>query len=324
MNLHTPRAQRLANLVRKKLQYKLFRQQWNIGITQYSGAIVAGLESSRLQREALRALEWMDETPGRFAADPFIARSPKHKNEYIILFEGYPWKNRRGIIESVSFINGRFCNRNIVLESEFHLSYPFIFSESEITLFLPEHAESNDLSLYEIDIDSLLFKKQSAGHRGNLIDTTICRFNNLYWMFATLSGDNVNRDLYIYYSNDLRSPWSAHALNPVKSDISNARPAGQIIYHADKMFRPAQDCRTHYGSGVIVNEIKKLTEHEFEEVPVSEIRPEPGTRYDYGLHTISSAGDYTVIDGARIESSLHPALDAWGRYLLPSTGAPRA
>jgi hypothetical protein len=108
-----------------------------------------------------------------------------------------------------------------------------------------------------------------------------------------------------------------HPQNPVKRDIGNARPAGQLIAHAGALFRPAQDCRTHYGSGIIVNEIKTLTEDQFEETPVSEIRPAAGSRYGYGLHTISSAGEYTVIDGARIESSIHPALDRLGRYFLP-------
>lgn len=313
---------RIANLVRRKLQYTLFRQKWNIGITQYTAPVVAGLEGTRLQRDALRALQWMDETPNGFAADPFIARLPENEYEYVILFEGYPWSQNRGIIESISFQGGKFFNREILLDSKFHLSYPFIFEfEGELSFF-PEHSESRDLSLYKIDGSRRIFETKKFGYEGSLIDTTILYHNNLYWMFATQAGEYVNRDLFIYYSRDLRSTWSSHPHNPVKSDVSNARPAGQIINHAGKLFRPAQDCRTHYGSGVIVNEIRTLTEHAFEEVPVSEIRPEPGSRYEYGLHTISSAGDYTVIDGARVESSLHPALDAWGRYLLPRPAAP--
>ena len=182
---------------------------------------------------------------------------------------------------------------------------------------VPEHSESHDLSLYRIDDFGLANGKESLGLHTSLLDSTIIQLKDKYWLFATQAGSGENRDLYIYYADDLKAPWTMHMQNPVKSDVSNARPAGQFIFYNGKMFRPAQDCRTHYGSGIVINEVKTLSEDAFEEVPVSEIRPEIGSRYEYGLHTISSAGDYTVVDGARIESSIHPRLDGLGRYFLP-------
>jgi hypothetical protein len=72
---------------------------------------------------------------------------------------------------------------------------------------------------------------------------------------------------------------------------------------------------THYGSGIIVYEITRLTKEEFEETPVSELRPSQSSLYNYGLHTISSAEGYTVIDGARMESKIHPRFDSLGRHV---------
>ena len=209
----------------------------------------------------------------------------------------------------------------VSLESPFHLSYPYSLQYSGNLVMVPEHSESEDLSLYRVDQNGVASEKESIGPNMRLLDSTIVRFNDKYWLFATHPGADENTNLYIYYSNDLEAPWSMHAQNPVKRDISNARPAGQFIFHDGKMFRPAQDCRKHYGSGIIVNEVKTLNENAFEELPVSEIRPEVGSRYEYGLHTISSAGDYTVVDGARLQSLIHPSLDGLGKHLLKTVRA---
>jgi hypothetical protein len=182
---------------------------------------------------------------------------------------------------------------------------------------IPEHSEARDLSLYKFDDTGTVCEKKTLFRHIELIDSSILHWQDKYWLFATHAGSDENSALYIYHATELGGPWVAHAGNPVKIDASNARPAGQFIRHGDGLFRPAQDCQSHYGAGVVINEIKVLTEHAFEENPVSDIRPEPGWRYNYGLHTISSSDDYTVIDGARIESTLHSILDRLGRYFIP-------
>lgn len=320
MDLAKLRDEPIRQLIRRKLQYSIFRQKWNIGITRHSGAVVAGLEGARRQRQALDDLLWMDERRDAYAADPFIIRCPGNQENYLIFFEHYLWRRQRGTIQCVEFRNGIFGVSKLSLESRCHLSYPYIFPYLEDTVIMPEHSESGDLSLYKFDDLGKIYNKETIGKSLNFLDSTVIYCNKKYWIFTTHAGPNENRDLYLYYTDDLKAPWSMHPQNPVKRDVSSARPAGQFISHAGKMFRPAQDCRTHYGSGIIINELKTLTEETFEEVPVSEIRPEVGSRYEYGLHTISSAGDYTVLDGARIESSIHPSLDRFGRYFLTQKG----
>lgn len=307
----------IGQLVRRKLQYLAFRQKWNIGITRHSAAVVAGLEGTRPQRQALDELVWREESRGAFAADPFIARRPNAGDGYLVFFEYYPWRGKRGRIDWVEFAEGKFGKSGVCLDSPFHLSYPYLLSDDDELAMLPEHSQSRDLSLYRIGEDGVAKSKDLIGNDLSLVDSSILFLHGKYWLFATHAGPQENAELHIYHAKAMLGPWTRHAQNPVKHDRSNARPAGQFIAHSGKLFRPAQDCASHYGSGIIINELKTLTEDEFEEVPASEIRPQPGSPYGYGLHTISSAGDYTVVDGARIESVIHPRLDFLGRHVLP-------
>lgn len=303
--------------VRSKLQYTLFRQSWNIAITPHPVAVVAGLEGRIKQRQALNQLQWMSEQRAAFAADPFIVARPGKPDDFLVFYEHFPWSQGRGCINCVEFSNGAFGAPILSMGSPYHLSYPYILAHSDTLFMLPEHSEARDLCLYKFDDTGLVCHKETLFRNIELIDSSILHWQDKYWLFATHAGPDELSALYIYHANELEGPWLAHAENPVKLDASNARPAGQFIRHGNGLFRPAQDCQSHYGAGVVINEIKVLTEYAFEEIPVSDIRPELGWRCNYGLHTISSADDYTVIDGARIESTLHSSLDRLGQYFVP-------
>jgi len=306
-----------ARRVKSRLLYRHFRQNWNIAVTNHPVTAVAGLEGTRKQRDALSDLAWMEETRGTFAADPFIMPSGPNSQDLTILYEHFDWDTEKGRICSVSFnrASKTFGRRQETFESDAHLSYPFLFDHDGRCLFLPEHSQSGDLSIYDIGGDGAIGDKHTVLPGTGLVDSTIVFWNDRYWMFATLAGERDNTHLHIFHAPDLMGPWKAHERNPVKVDRSNARPAGQPIIHRGALFRPAQDCVSHYGSGVVVNEVTVLTETDFAEKPVAEIRPDPGSRYDFGLHTISYADGITVIDGARLESRLHPAFDRLSSYL---------
>jgi hypothetical protein len=259
----------------------------------------------------------MDEKRGAFSADPFIIPSSDNADELMIFYEQFEWKRGRGRIDCIPYNKAlrAFGESRKSFESPHHLSYPFVLRHNESYLFLPEHSQAKDVAAYEIRADGAVGDKRTLIPGMRLVDSTIVFWHELYWMFTTVAGDQDNSHLHIFFAPELFGPWRPHEKNPVKVDRSNARPAGQPIIHRGALFRPAQDCTDHYGSAIIINEVTALSTSEFAEMPVAEIRPERGTPYDLGLHTISSAGDVTVIDGARLESKLHPRLDRFSTYL---------
>jgi hypothetical protein len=320
MNLAKLREEPIGQLVRRKLLYTLFRQSWNVGVTGHPAAVVAGLEGADRQRRALAEVLWMAERRDAFAADPFIVRSGEADDGYRVFYECFPWGTGRGRIDCVPVRGGRFGSASVALATPCHLSYPNIVRHDGELVMIPEHAQSGELALYRLDPRGIVTGKETIDGPPGLLDTTFLEWHGRHWMFATHAGPNDNAELHLYHADALTGPWRAHAHNPVKRDRANARPAGPFIHHAGSVFRPAQDCASHYGAGIVVNRLRTLTEDAFDEEPVSEIRPPSGSRYDFGLHTISSAGDCTVIDGARIESAIHSRLDRLGRYVHPRAG----
>lgn len=304
----------LSAKIRNKLKYLFFRQKWNVGVIAHPIHIVAGLKGASLQSKALKDTVWMMEQEGGFKADPFITRLDQVDGDFMIYYEQLEWKKNKGRIDLAYYDGKVFHDKGISLDSPFHLSYPFVVNFEGVWGYVPEHAQSKDTSFYSLDETGTILKKSIIKRNMDSIDNTFMVFGDKLWWFATKAGPNENSDLYIYYSDGFDKPWHAHKKNPVKSDVANARPAGQPFQYGSDYFRPAQNCSSYYGESVVINRIVKLSEHEFEEVAVSEIRPVNGSRYDYGLHTISHCSGFCAIDGGRLESSLHPLLDQYSSY----------
>jgi hypothetical protein len=302
--------------VQRRLLYWFFRQNWNIAVTHHPIPAVAGLDGARKQSEALGDLVWMPESRGTFSADPFIMPSDDNPDEFTILYEQFDWGRGRGRIDRVSYNKAlrSFGQNRTAFESPYHLSYPYVLRHNGSYVCVPEQSEAGEVSIYRIGPDGFAGEKHTVLPATGLVDSTVVAWDGLYWIFSTIAGEHDNSHLHIFSAPELFGPWTPHEKNPVKVDRANARPAGQPFVHRGALFRPAQDCTSHYGSGIIINEIAVLTKSEFAESPVAEIRPDPSSPYNFGLHTISCAGETTVLDGARLESKLHPGLDRFSNY----------
>jgi hypothetical protein len=69
--------------------------------------------------------------------------------------------------------------------------------------------------------------------------------------------------------------------------------------HEGRLYRPAQDCSETYGGAIAINEVEVLTTDRFRERVARRVRPEPGSRYPAGRHTLSAMGSQTLVDGKR-------------------------
>ncbi len=182
-----------------------------------------------------------------------------------------------------------------------HLSYPVLGRDDNGALFLlVESWEARGLYLW----------RERPGMPGRLhgpigpliarpaIDATIWRDTDLWWLFCTFKDDAPNARLHLFHAEDLQGPWTAHAGNPVKNDLASSRPAGPLFWCDGHLVRPAQDCSETYGGGVTLNAITRLDRDGFSETPLRVLQPADG-EYSHGLHTLSPAGDVTIVDGKR-------------------------
>jgi hypothetical protein len=277
----------------KKYSNKLYLKQWGIGFLKANIADIIRNKKTDL------SFEWMsleDKTISR--ADPFIFKTDDGRVN--ILFESVSTYNLDGKISLM------VCNdsldpvlEKVVLDTNDHLSYPYVFKENGKIYVFPESAFSGSLFCYEFDQAKRTFINKTEIAKLPLLDSTILKYDNRYWLFATFLGATYNSDLQIFYADNLLGPYTPHSGNPVKKAHNGARPAGNFIEVDGAIYRPAQNCSNYYGESITINKIKKLTTTEFEEEEYMIIEPNKNDEFNYGIHTINAVDDLIIVDGQK-------------------------
>jgi hypothetical protein len=235
----------------------------------------------------------------RFWADPFPV---KFKDRYFIFIEEFLYSCNKGHISVIEMdTDGRWRKPEKVLERDYHISYPGVFLWEGNYYMLPESGSNRTIELYKCvsfpyhwEIDRILIDDIEAA------DPTIAEVNGAWWLFAATRPYEVIRDdnymeLCVFHADSPMGPWTMSQNNPVKSDVRSSRPAGNLFWRKDELYRPAQDCSTSYGYAVSINKITTLTTNDFREKEVAKIFPEsiPDSTC---VHTINSCEGLTVID----------------------------
>ena len=268
-----------------------YTAKWNVGVVKMP--IAEFLKGSKNID-----VTWMTEPEGKsFYADPFALMNNDHIEIY---FEEFVDNQKKGVISKTVFLNNSFSAAKKLFESSIHVSYPYLLNHNGKQFCIPETHQSNEIALYEIQNEQLK-KLRSLVDNFAGVDATIVEWNNRMWMFCTNKlGKKADVDLYIFHADDLFGEWKSHQLNPVKSDRGSARPGGTPFINNGKLYRPSQDCGNTYGGRVVINEIIQLDENNFEEKAIAFVEPSQlNGKYNEGAHTLSSAGNYTVIDAKR-------------------------
>ena len=275
----------------QKIIDKLYIKQWSIGIAQ--------MEVHDLIRNQTKNLKfkWLPiENKNKFYADPFIFKSGI--NEYSILFEEYDYRTQYGKI-SMGTLNRKFevIDTKTVIDTKSHLSYPAIFIQNGEMYVFPESSKSGKLSVYQYDFktNNLVYKKDIINLP--LIDSTILKYNNKYWIFSTMLDNSIKQKLYIHYSDSLMGPYFPHFQNPVKNNINGSRPAGNLIEVDGILYRPAQNSDKYYGSSITIYKIIYLDENKFIEENYMTITSDESDRFNIGVHTFNHIDDLIVVDG---------------------------
>ncbi len=213
---------------------KLFLKQWSIGIVNEN------IREVILNKKISGHISWIPiNNKHHFFADPFIFKTLP--NEYCILYEKMDYKKKYGNICSFTVNEtNEVIDKQVLLDIGRHLSYPFAFIENGTTYVFPESSANGKLSCYKYDQkkNSLSFEKDILNLP--LLDSTILKHNNKYWLFATTRGKDSNTRLHIFYADHVTGPYTPHAKNPVKDHINGSRPAGNFIEVEGNLYRPAQ------------------------------------------------------------------------------------
>jgi hypothetical protein len=231
-----------------------------------------------------------------FRADPFGFEIDGKK---MIIFEEYSKILRRGRIAIAEFDGEKITKKHIIFDDKKHLSYPFIIHHEGLIYMICESVKAKKLILFEVEKKTFALKKiREIFSDKEIIDPTLFFYKNKFWLFYTTAEEPMAA-LHIAFSDSLFDEFVLHPKNPVKSDIASSRPAGTMFEHDGKIYRPTQNCSNSYGGSVVINHVTELSEENFSEEFVKEIKPDLQSEYRQGFHTISEFGNLTLIDGRR-------------------------
>jgi hypothetical protein len=281
----------IRNFFRRLYGLLFFHQKWNIGIVNDPIHVF-------LSKGFRAQVRWLPAPPEhRFSADPFAVRL---EGVLHILFEDYNYRTSRGCISAIATNDDSFSLLRGVIERAHHLSYPFLLEHEDQIYCVPESYQDNEVSLYKAtQFPSRWVKVASLVIDFCGLDSTVFQYEGRWWLFATDESDGPDHKLKVWHAPGLLGPWRPHAANPVKMDIRSARSAGTPFVYDGHLYRPSQDCSESYGKRVVINRVTRLTPTEFREEQISVVNADERGPYPDGLHTISAAGNLTVVDGLR-------------------------
>ncbi len=269
---------------------KLFTyDKWNIGyLSQTPEAFV---QSGKLDGK----INWITEDRVEYAADPFPILINGHLYLYYEELNFWKGKGELMVLNGLSFKTKKKVPD--LYGSRIHLSYPYVFSVKNETYCIPESAEANEVALYKVDtVEPQKLKKLNVLIKGGpFVDSSIIYHNKKYWLFTSKSKNTGL--LYVFYANSLSGKFKAHERNPIKVGSNMSRSAGRLFFANEKLYMPSQNPQKRYGGSVMVNEVTRLSETEFECQSVFELLPQPP--YNEGLHTINFCNGLLIVDGKR-------------------------
>lgn len=238
-----------------------------------------------------------------FVADPFGIQQDGQLFVFVEELDFSDWKGRISVM-TYDDATG-FSEPKTVLETDFHLSFPFIFEDDGNLLMVPEQASSNKVTLYRCDafpnkwsVDRVLID-DFAG-----VDTVAYYDGQLWWLFTSDAyNNNGDSNLCLYYSDSLSGTFQPHPENPVRSGLDGSRMAGPIIEQNGKRLRAGQNCEVRYGESIAMFEIEELSTDSYRESRVDELRLSKNSEYQDCSHTLHVLEDYVITDGMKIGRS---------------------
>lgn len=234
-----------------------------------------------------------------FVADPCLV---EEKGEQYLFFEEYVEETKRGRIVCAKIDDfEKELQPTVVLEKNYHLSYPFVFKSEGIWYLVPESAENRTIDLYRcVQFPDRWEYVKSLLSDIDAYDATLYQYAGRWWMFVNLRphlSTSPNELLYLFSADSLlANDWQAHPANPIINHADRARSAGTLFERDGVIYRPSQNCAGSYGRGLNLNAIIEWNELSYKEKTVAQCIPKGKASLE-GMHSLSCLGNTIISDG---------------------------
>lgn len=245
---------------------------------------------------------------GLWAADPMLF---ERDGTHYLFAEIYETSKKKAGIGYFEFIDGLPVYKGIVINNDYHMSYPCVFEKNGAIYMVPESSANNTLELYEATNFPTEWKKTKVLlDNCQLVDSTV--FSQDGNLFLLSYRKNKNDWSLICFLLDLKEKELIK-----KSEVlykqNVGRPAGNLIRKEGYFLRPAQDCSRKYGEKILfykINSLEPLNEEVFSQIGINDIRI---SRDSKRVHTYGQDSVYEVVDFFVERFELFHAIDIYKR-----------
>jgi hypothetical protein len=281
----------------------LFYSQWHLVCATRSGNAADPLRAEHF---------WHIEPPTGYShADPFLFSDG---GKTYLFFEIYS-RATHGVIAYCEILGAGSCSEpRVVLEAEYHMSYPFVFRWGEDIYLIPETQENRTIELYRaVSFPDRWMLERVLMHDVDFADSTPYFDSGLCWLFTGRKGAGAKAisELHLFMAKSPLGPWQSHPQNPVVVGEHCARPAGRLFRMGEHLVRPGQDSSRLYGEAMWLNRVDVLSPSEYRESPLLRLdaRSLPAS---CRTHTLNFNEQFHVQDGLRYIPRF-----SWARAVLP-------
>ena len=241
-------------------------EQWTIGIFRSDSPLSFSPRQAWFNPRF--SAEAVTDVPARFVADPFLIRDD---DLWYLFFEVYNNRTAQGDLAVATSGSLRGWDYGgIVLDEEFHLSYPYVFEWEGHYYLIPETFETNSIRLYRADDFPSGWSLVGTLVEGRpYVDNSIVLHDERWWLFSSVTSNDT---LYLHSAESLLGPWSEHPESPiVAGDRHKSRPSGRITEYQGRLYRYTMDVAPPEGTHrVMAYEITELTPTRYTERPARE------------------------------------------------------
>ncbi|XP_062214953.1 glucosamine inositolphosphorylceramide transferase 1-like [Phragmites australis] len=217
--------------------------------------------------------------PSSFVDNPFLFI--QGDAIYMIFETKDPVTSQGDIAAAVSKDAGATWQQlGVVLDEEWHLSYPYVFSYENKTYMMPESSKNGNLRLYRAVDFPLKWKLEKVLLEKPLVDSVIINYQGSYWLLGSdLSsyGAKQTGELCIMYSSSPLGPWTPHKQNPIRNvdNMSSARNGGRPFIYNGNLYRIVKDRGGGSGHSIKMFKVEVLTANEYKEFEVPFVLEKP-------------------------------------------------
>jgi Formyl transferase len=282
---------KIGRRVARRMTPRRTAQTWRVAIRRAATPLLPDFHE-----DTLRAFRWIENPRGRWLADPFLIHLDGRTWLFVEDFDESVQKGTISVGEVSS--DGSVSSMDTALVRPYHLSYPLVFSAHGELFMVPDSAKSGAVELYRARRFPTDWVLEARLLELRAVDSTLFERNGRYWMFVSpMPVAGYAAVTQLFSAPTVTGPWKLHPVDPITSDVRDARGAGAVFVRGEKMFRPAQDCGPNYGHALVLHEIERLDEQNYSERAVARVGPGwlPGL---IGVHTYNHAGPWEVIDGS--------------------------